>query len=122
LSHEIRGSFEHTHHMVGAALDFFYRWLGQLGYAEGHRFLENRKALIMSVLRIYISALWRRYPWFESMRSSHIDLDPKVDRAALEAVSHRLRTVNGQSRFLFCFAFVAIFLAALADLTLLTPV
>jgi hypothetical protein len=43
------------------------------------------------------------------MRGSHIDLDPEVDRAALEAVSHRLRTVNGQSHFPFCFAFVAIF-------------
>jgi len=42
----------------------------QLGYAEGYKFLENRKMLIMSMLRTCINALWRRYSWFESMRGS----------------------------------------------------
>jgi hypothetical protein len=58
----------------------------ELGYIEGYKFLQNHKILIMSVLRVFISALWRRYSWFESMRGSQIDLDRKVDRAALEAV------------------------------------
>jgi hypothetical protein len=47
------------------------RCLDQLGYAEGYKFLETHKMLIMSILGVAISALWRRYSWFESMRGSH---------------------------------------------------
>jgi hypothetical protein len=53
----------------GAPLSTFLSMAGeQLGYVEGYRFLQNPKVLIMNILRISISALWRRYSWFESMR------------------------------------------------------
>jgi len=53
----------------GAPLSTFLSMAGEpLGYVEGYRFLQNPKVLIMNILRISISALWRRYSWFESMR------------------------------------------------------
>jgi hypothetical protein len=52
----------------------------QLGYAEGYRFLQNPKVLIMNILRISISALWRRYSWFESMGKHQIEDSRKLVR------------------------------------------
>jgi hypothetical protein len=39
-----------------------------MGYTEGYKYIKNRNLLVISILRRYISALWRRYSWFESMR------------------------------------------------------
>jgi hypothetical protein len=49
-------------------------------------------------------------------------LDPKLDRAALEAVWRAIAHGKMINLISPSVAFVAIFLAALADLTLLTPV
>jgi hypothetical protein len=71
VSRDLRSfGFEHTPPHGGCALGFSIDAWEQLGYTEGYKFLENRKILIMSMLRISISALWRRYSWFESMRGS----------------------------------------------------
>ena len=72
LSREIWGfSFKHIPRQGPCRLRVSIDASEQLGYHEGYRFLEIRKRLIMSILRIHISALWRRYSWFESMRGSH---------------------------------------------------
>jgi hypothetical protein len=74
LSHEIWGVLVSgiSHDEAGAAAEFSIDAWEQSGYAEGYKFVDNRKMPIMSILPISISALWRRYSWFESMRGSHI--------------------------------------------------
>jgi hypothetical protein len=104
--------FEHTPPHGGAALDFFYRCLEQLGYAEGYKFLENRKMLITSVLGVAISALWGVIHGSNPCAVVKADLNPELDSAALEAFGMIAHGKNDQSYFPSV-AFVATFLVAL---------
>ena len=66
----------------------FFLWIAgkELGYVEGYKSLQNHKVLIMSALRELISALWGVIHGSNPCAVAKLDLDPKLGRAALEAV------------------------------------
>jgi hypothetical protein len=77
-----------------------FTFFAALGYIGGYEYLQNRQDIIISNLHTIISALWRRYSWFESMRGSQIRFgsEARQSRSGSRLASIRFGDYSGECK------------------------